>query len=145
MCFMFQLDMLYEGYKRTERKPIPKVNRLMEWLRDNIPKDGKAPVIHHDDFRISNMLFHPEESQILAVIDWEATSWGHPFEDLAYFCLPFHYPGECEFVPDFKLGYYSEGIPKEEALLSLYCELTGDSLPLPNWTFFMQWRFSVWL
>ncbi|KAL9969767.1 hypothetical protein ACROYT_G022024 [Oculina patagonica] len=131
-----RLDILYEGYKRTKIKEIPKVQRLVEWLKDNIPKDGRKPVIHHADFRIPNMLFHPEESQVLAVIDWEAASWGHPFEDLAYICFPHHYPAELEVLPGVKLGYYSAGIPSEEALLSLYCELTGNSLPLPNWSFF---------
>ncbi|XP_078352098.1 acyl-CoA dehydrogenase family member 11-like [Oculina patagonica] len=135
--FKQRIDLLYEGYKRTEMKEIPKVHRLVEWLKDNIPKDGKKPVIHHTDFRISNMLFHPEEAQVLALIDWEAATWGHPFEDLAYFCFSYHYPEELDIMPGFKVRYISEGIPSEEALLSLYCELTGNSLPLPNWSFFL--------
>jgi len=139
--FQQRLDTLYEGYKRTEMKAIPKVHQLMEWMRENIPKDDKKPVIHHTDFRIPNMLFHPEQSQVLAVIDWEAASWGHPFEDLAYFCLAYHYPAELDIMPGFKVAYYSEGIPSEEAMLSLYCELTGYTLPLPNWTYFLALIF----
>jgi len=135
--FHQRLDVLYEGYKRTEMKPIPKVHQLIEWLRKNIPKDDKKPVIHHTDFRIPNMLFHPEQSQVLAVIDWEAASWGHPFEDLAYFCMAYHYPAELDIMPGFKVAYSSDGIPSEEDMLSLYCELTGHSLPLPNWTYFL--------
>ncbi|CAH3043292.1 unnamed protein product [Pocillopora meandrina] len=132
-----RMDMLFEAYKKTERKSNPKAHRLMEWLRDKKPNDGKKPVIHHEDFRISNILWHPNESQALAVIDWEGACWGHPFEDLAYFCFPFHFPAALEFMPAGKIGYYSEGIPSEEALLSLYCDLTGNSLPLPNWKFFL--------
>ncbi|XP_020627779.1 acyl-CoA dehydrogenase family member 11-like isoform X2 [Orbicella faveolata] len=135
--FHQRLDMLYEGYKQSEIKEIPKAHQLMKWLTENIPKDDKKPVIHHTEFRISNMLFHSEQCQILAVIDWEAASWGHPFEDLAYFCFPHHFPPQLDIFPAFKIGYRSEGIPSEEAMLSLYCELTGDTLPLPNWSFFL--------
>jgi len=139
--FHQKLDMLYEGYKRTEMKKNPKAHLLMEWLKKNIPKDGKKAVIHHNDFRVSNMLYHPEQSEVLAVIDWEAASWGHPFEDLAYFCFPYHFPEEIDVIPGFKIGYRSEGIPSEDAMLSLYCELTGQSLPLPNWSFFLALVF----
>ncbi|XP_058962124.2 acyl-CoA dehydrogenase family member 11 isoform X2 [Pocillopora verrucosa] len=132
-----RMDMLFEAYKKTERKSNPKAHRLMEWLRDKKPNDGEKPVIHHEDFRISNILWHPNEPQALAVIDWEGACWGHPFEDLAYFCFPFHFPAALEFMPAGKIGYYSEGIPSEEALLSLYCDLTGNGLPLPNWKFFL--------
>lgn len=132
-----RMDMLFEAYKKTERKSNPKAHRLMEWLRDKKPNDGEKPVIHHEDFRISNILWHPNEPQALAVIDWEGACWGHPFEDLAYFCFPFHFPAALELMPGGKIGYYSEGIPSEEALLSLYCDLTGNGLPLPNWNFFL--------
>ncbi|XP_022799065.1 acyl-CoA dehydrogenase family member 11-like [Stylophora pistillata] len=99
-----RMDMLFEAYKQTERKSIPKAHQLMEWLRNHKPNDDKKPVIHHEDFRISNILWHPEEAQALAVIDWEGACWGHPFEDLAFFCFPFHFPAALEFTPVLKIG-----------------------------------------
>ncbi|XP_073247761.1 acyl-CoA dehydrogenase family member 11-like [Porites lutea] len=139
--FQARLEKLYEGYKRTERKAVPKAHQLMEWLKNNLPKENRKPVIYHADYRISNMIFKEDEPQILAVIDWEAACWGHPYEDLAYFCFPFHFPAELEVLPTGKVGYYSEGIPSEESLLSLYCQLSGETLPLPDWTFFLGLTF----
>src|SRR3546814_11686496 len=69
------------------------MDRLMAWLPANMPADSETTVVH-GDFRLENLIVHPDEPRVVAVLDWELSTLGHPLSDLAYNCLPYHWPEE---------------------------------------------------
>ena len=101
----------------------PDMDRLVEWLPAHIPPGDEARVVH-GDFRCDNMIFHPSEPRVLAVLDWELSTLGHPLADFAYHAMMFRMP------PDIVAGLGGAdlealGIPSEAAYLARYCERTG--------------------
>lgn len=102
----------------------PNMDRLIDWLDTNKPKHDCQSAIIHGDFRIDNMIFHPSEPRILAVLDWELSTLGHPGADFAYHAMMYHMPphivaglGDADIV--------NLGIPSEEAYLDAYCRRRG--------------------
>lgn len=100
------------------------MDRLIEWLDVNRPEDDGQSAIIHGDFRIDNMIFHPSEPRILAVLDWELSTLGHPGADFAYHAMMYHVP------PHIVAGLNGAditclGIPSEEAYLAAYCRRRG--------------------
>jgi aminoglycoside phosphotransferase (APT) family kinase protein len=75
--FARQIDRWSRQYKASETEPIPAMDRLIEWLPHNIPP-GEETAIVHGDFRLDNLIFHPTEPRVLAVLDWELSTLGHP-------------------------------------------------------------------
>jgi len=82
------------AYKATETQPIKPMNQIMEWIPSNIPRreDMARTTIVHGDYRLDNVVFHPTEMRIIAVLDWELSTLGNPMSDLSSFCMPFHLP-----------------------------------------------------
>jgi aminoglycoside phosphotransferase (APT) family kinase protein len=121
----------YEAAKTGE---IEAMNRLMAWLPGHIPA-GDETTIAHGDYRVENLIFHPTEPRIVAVVDWELSTLGHPLADLAYNCLTFHLPPEA-------LGRVAaapadwEGIPDEASYVDAYCRRTGRA-GIPGWNFYL--------
>jgi aminoglycoside phosphotransferase (APT) family kinase protein len=112
----------------------PAMNELMKWLPANQPAEDEA-AIAHGDYRIGNLLYHPTESRVVAVLDWELSTIGHPLGDLAYCCSAYHSPsagGRGFEAVDMK----ALGIPTEAEFLEAYCRRTGRQ-DIPNWTFFI--------
>jgi aminoglycoside phosphotransferase (APT) family kinase protein len=72
------------------RPDFPEIDPLVVWLKANKPADDGAVSIVHGDFRIGNMMFHPSEPRVIAVLDWELSTLGHPLADLGFSCLPWH-------------------------------------------------------
>jgi aminoglycoside phosphotransferase (APT) family kinase protein len=129
-----QVSRWTKQYLASSVEDTPAMNKLMEWLPAHMPADDEA-AIAHGDYRIGNLLFHPTEPRVVAVLDWELSTIGHPLGDLAYCCSPYHLPssGQRGFSDT---DYRELGIPSEEAFLRDYCRRTGrDSIP--NWTFFV--------
>jgi aminoglycoside phosphotransferase (APT) family kinase protein len=112
----------------------PAMNHLMKWLPAHQPAEDEA-TIAHGDYRIGNLLYHPTESRVVAVLDWELSTIGHPLGDLAYCCSAYHSPsaGGRGFS-----GYDMKelGIPTEAEFLADYCRRT-DRASIPNWNFFI--------
>jgi aminoglycoside phosphotransferase (APT) family kinase protein len=110
------------------------MNRLMQWLPQNLPAQDEA-AIAHGDYRIGNLLFHPTQSRVVAVLDWELSTIGHPLGDLAYCCTAYHLDsaGGRGFASS---DLASLGIPSETQFLESYRQRTGRSA-IPDWTFFM--------
>lgn len=103
----------------------PGMDRLVEWLPAHIPSGDETRIIH-GDFRCDNMIFHPTEPRVLAVLDWELSTLGHPLADFAYHAMMFRMP------PDIVAGLRRTdiaalGIPSEEEYLAAYCRHTGRS------------------
>ena len=115
-------------YVAAKTEDIPAMDRLMEWLPDNIPEPDLTCVVH-GDFRFDNMIFHPSEPRVLGILDWELSTLGHPFSDLAYDCLRYHLKAE-----DGKtLADRGNGIPSEKEYVAAYCKRRGlDEIPYYN-------------
>lgn len=112
----------------------PAMNRLMQWLPEHLPTEDEA-AIAHGDYRIGNLLFHPSEPKVVAVLDWELSTIGHPLGDLAYCCSAYH------LSSDGGRGFsntdiQSLGIPTEAEFLEAYRRRSGRT-EIPNWTFFI--------
>lgn len=117
----------------------PNMDRLIEWLNTNIPEDDDATSIIHGDFRIDNMIFHPVDPRILAVLDWELSTLGHPGADFAYHAMMYRTP------PHIVAGLgganiANTGIPSEEAYVAAYCRRTGRD-GMPNFGYYMAFNF----
>ncbi|MCK9541435.1 MAG: phosphotransferase [Novosphingobium sp.] len=112
----------------TDAGRDPLMDRLIEWLPDNIP-EGEESAVVHGDFRCDNMIFHPTEPRVLAVLDWELSTLGHPLADFAYHAMMYR------VSPDIVAGLAGAdlqalGIPSEEEYVAAYARRTGrDSLP----------------
>ena len=110
----------------------------MNYLPQNVPSDDITCLVH-GDYRMENMLFHPTEPRILALLDWELSTLGHPLGDLAYSCGAYHYnlPGNPSLVG---IDLAKTGIPAESEFVDEYCRRTGRK-PIPNWNFYMAFAF----
>jgi len=119
--------------------PDPNMDRLVEWLPTHIPKEQDRSSIVHGDFRIDNMIFHPSEPRIIAVLDWELSTLGHPFSDFAYHAMMYRMP------PHIVAGLggidpVSLNIPSEAEYFAAYCrrmELTE----MPGYDFYVAFNF----
>ncbi|MEM9668587.1 MAG: phosphotransferase family protein [Pseudomonadota bacterium] len=124
-------------YQASETKKIMEMDRLIDWLPANIPP-GDMTTIVHGDYRIDNMILHPTEPKVIAVLDWELCTLGDPLADFSYhlmnWVMPSTDPGRGALIdiPDMK----AHGIPTMEEYVALYCEATGrDGLPELNYYF----------
>ena len=117
----------------------PNLDRLIEWLPANIPVDDDTTSVIHGDFRIDNLIFHPTEPRILAVLDWELSTLGHPGADFAYNAMMYRMP------PHIVAGLGGAdirtlGIPSEEDYVAAYCARTGR-FSLPGYGFYVAFNF----
>jgi len=120
-------------YLASATDDLPAMNRLIEWLPANVPPAAET-TIAHGDFRLENMIFHPTEPRVLAVVDWELSTLGDPLADLAYNCLPWHMPDPRR--GDLRANAPAEtGIPAESDYLAAYARRTGRS-DTGDWTFY---------
>ena len=113
------------------------MENLIEWLPKNVPAGDETRIVH-GDYRLDNLIFHPDEPRILAVLDWELSTLGHPLADFAYHCMYWRLtPGEFRGIAgvDFK----ALGIPTEEQYVAAYCGRTGRE-GIPNWDFYMAYN-----
>jgi aminoglycoside phosphotransferase (APT) family kinase protein len=103
------------------------MDRLMDWLPQHIPegaRDASQVAIVHGDFRLDNVIFHPSEPRILAVLDWELSTLGHPLADFSYHCMAWHIPHAMGRGIG-GLDIASLGIPSERDYVDLYAKRTG--------------------
>ena len=127
-------------YEASRTDEIPEMDRLLAWLPDRIP-DGDETAIVHGDYRPGNLIVHPCEPRIAAVLDWELSTLGHPLSDLAHNCLAFSIPRGASALPG--LGgadFEALGLPAEEAYRDAYCARAGRG-PIAAWRFYMAFAF----
>ncbi|HEY8568226.1 phosphotransferase family protein, partial [Microbulbifer sp.] len=89
-----QINRWTQQYRASETEQLPDMDLLIDWLPENIPQDGdeEKTTLVHGDFRLDNMIFHPTEPRVLALVDWELSTLGHPLFDLAYQCMQLRMP-----------------------------------------------------
>ena len=120
-------------YEASKTDDIETMDRLIDWLPENIP-DDESTTIAHGDFRLENLVIHPREPRVVAVLDWELSTLGHPLADLAYNCMVYHIPARG--VGYSGLDMEALGIPTEADYVAAYCRRTGRT-EIPNWEFFL--------
>ena len=135
-----QISRWTKQYKAAETGQISSMETLMQWLPENMPLDDGSVSLIHGDYRLDNMIFHPTEPRILAVLDWELSTLGHPLADLAYMCMCMRLP-QMETLKGLA-GKNREalGLPEEEQLIALYCELRGLGR-IDHWAFYLAFSY----
>jgi aminoglycoside phosphotransferase (APT) family kinase protein len=129
-----------EQYRASETGEIADMNRLIAWLGENMPPDDGRVALVHGDYRIDNMMFDHESTRLLAVLDWELSTLGHPFADLAYQCMQWRLPNTGDFRGLAGLDRAALGLPSEEAYVADYCRRSGLK-EVPHWKFLIAFSF----
>jgi len=126
-------------YQASETEPIRAMHDLIAWLPNNIPPETGTTVVH-GDFRLDNVIFHPREPKILAVLDWELSTLGDPLADFAYHCMSWHIPpGQFRGIGGLDLA--ALGIPTEAEYVRMYCKRTGRAgIEASHWDFYMAYN-----
>jgi aminoglycoside phosphotransferase (APT) family kinase protein len=115
-------------YKAAETETVAAMDKLIEWLPEHAPAQERTSVVH-GDYRLDNMIFHPTEPRVIAVLDWELSTLGDPLADFTYQLMQWRTP------KDIRNGFLGQdlkamGIPTEEEYVKAYCERTGrDGIP----------------
>ncbi len=136
-----QISLWTKQYEAARHREIPAMEALIEWLPEHIP-DGEGTTgnrettIAHGDYRLDNMILHPTEPEVVAVVDWELSTLGHPLADLAYNCMTWHLPDGPLWKGLGDVDCAALGIPSEEDYVAAYCRRTGRD-GVPDWNFFM--------
>jgi aminoglycoside phosphotransferase (APT) family kinase protein len=127
-----QIHRWSKQYRLSEMDPIPEMDRLIDWLPENIPAGDETTIVH-GDYRLDNMIFHPGEPRIVAVLDWELGTLGHPIGDFTYNLMAWRLSsGMFRGIADYDLP--ALGIPSEEEYIKAYCQRTGrDEIPNLDW------------
>lgn len=126
-------------YRASELDRIDAMDRLIAWLPANIPP-GDEPAIVHGDYRLENVIFHPRKPRILAVLDWELSTLGHPLADFAYLALSWHIPPRLlHGIPGIETG--TPGIPSQSEFVEKYCERAGrPALDPATWSYYIVYN-----
>ncbi len=135
--FARQLDRWSKQYRASATEPIEAMERLMAWLPGAIPPGDETTIVH-GDYRLDNLVFHPTEPRILAILDWELSTLGHPLADFSYHCMSWHIP-PAQFRGIAGLDLPGLGIPTEEAYVATYCRRTGRDR-IDNWDFYLAYN-----
>lgn len=128
-------------YQAAAHQDIPAMDQLSKWLMKNLPDGDSEESLIHGDFKLDNIVFHPKESRVIAVLDWELSTFGHPLTDLAHLSMFYFWPRTLP-MPNGGLHIQENtGIPWMEELISIYCRCRGIDPNLPNWNFFIALSF----
>ncbi len=131
--FARQIGRWSKQYVASKTEEIPAMDSLIAWLDDNVPDLDEASVVH-GDYRMGNCIIHPTEPRILAVLDWELSTLGHPFADVAYCCTGYH--GDLIEENFSGLDLAAEGLPDEAYFLDRYSASSGRGR-IENWNFYV--------
>ena len=136
--FSRQIDRWTRQYKASETESIPAMDQLMAWLPNNIP-DGELTSIVHGDFRLDNLMFHATEPRIVAVLDWELSTLGHPLADFSYHCMSwFITPGLFRGIAGLDLP--TLGIPNIDEYIAKYSARTGIAINKDDFRFYLAYN-----
>jgi aminoglycoside phosphotransferase (APT) family kinase protein len=142
--FERQISRWSKQYVASVTQPIPAMDSLMAWLPAHIPasaRDESEVSIVHGDYRLDNMIFHAQEPRVVAVLDWELSTLGHPLADFSYHCMPWHIPLSTGRGMA-GLDLVALGIPSEHEYIQRYAERTGrDANAMQaDWPFYLAYN-----
>jgi aminoglycoside phosphotransferase (APT) family kinase protein len=138
--FARQLQRWSEQYRASATHEIADMDRLIAWLGAHTPGDDGRVALVHGDWRIDNLIFAHDGTRLLAALDWELSTLGHPFADLAYQCMQWRLPNAAEFRGLAGVDRAALGLPDEEAYVAAYCRRAGLA-GVPDWTFLIAFSF----
>jgi aminoglycoside phosphotransferase (APT) family kinase protein len=140
-----QIGRWSKQYRASETERIDEMDRLLDWLPAHVPpgaRDEREVSVVHGDFRLDNLIFHPTEPRVLAVLDWELSTLGHPLADFSYHCMAWHIPpGTFRGIGGLDLA--ALGIPSEAEYVRRYAERTGRPDPaalMADWNFYLAYN-----
>lgn len=140
--FQRQVTRWTRQWEASRTREDANIDRLIAWLPANIPA-GDHTTIAHGDFRFGNLMFHPTEPRVIAVLDWELSTLGHPLADVAYSCLAWH-TGADEFEGMLGIDLAAEGIPTQAEYAAHYRRAGGHAEPVTRFHLaFSLFRFAV--
>jgi len=127
-------------YQLSETETVDEMNKLIEWLPKHLPEEGK-PSIVHGDYRLDNMILHPTEPKVLAVIDWELSTIGDPLADFTYHLMQWQQDGRGTSAGSIMgVDYEGLGIPTMDQYVAMYCKRTGRT-ETPNMDYYAAYNF----
>lgn len=127
-------------YRASEVETISDMDVLIDWLQQHLPADDGVVSLVHGDYRLDNMIFARDRAAIIAVLDWELSTLGHPYADLAYQCMQWRLPHDSGFRGLGGLDRHALGLPEEQEYVARYCERRGISA-VDNWPFYIAFSF----
>ena len=134
-----QIDRWTKQYRASETQRIEAMDNLIAWLPAHVPPGDETTIVH-GDYRLDNTIFHPSEPRILAVLDWELSTLGHPLADFAYHCGSWHTPPD-RFRGIHGLPLEELGIPSEREYIEMYCRRTGrQEIDPSTWDFYLAYN-----
>ncbi|MCB1679992.1 MAG: phosphotransferase [Halioglobus sp.] len=134
--FERQVGRWTKQYRASATQHIEDMETLLRWLPANMPPDDGSVSLVHGDYRLDNMMFHPTEPRLLALLDWELSTLGHPLADLANQCMAWMLPRDGGIRGLAGVDRRALGIPTDEQYIASYCARTGRD-GIENWTFYL--------
>ena len=138
--FSRQVDRWSRQYLASVETPDRGMTGLMEWLGLHMPDDDGQVALVHGDYRLDNMIFDPQVSEVVALLDWELSTLGHPLADLAYQCMQWRLPHDGGMRGLGGLDRAALGLPSEDAYIARYCAARGIARP-DNWPFYLVFSY----
>ncbi|HEY0941982.1 MAG TPA: phosphotransferase [Steroidobacter sp.] len=136
-----QIERWSKQYQTTKTEVVPAMDEVQTWLLANVPPEGPTSIAH-GDYRIGNLLYDANRPSVAAILDWELSTIGHPYADLAFNCMCYYFPPGDSIASGLAgLDLKALGIPSEDEYLEAYALRTGND-PRPQWRFFMA--FSLY-
>jgi aminoglycoside phosphotransferase (APT) family kinase protein len=130
-----------QQYRDSELRKIDAMEKLMVWLGDHLPDDGGRVSLVHGDYRLDNMIFDASKPDVIALLDWELSTLGHPFADVGYQCMQLRMPAGIGSISGLRGKDLGElGIPTEDEYVADYCERTGID-GIDNFSFYVAFSF----
>ncbi len=120
-------------YAELKTEEIPTMEKLSAWLPAHIPADDPTTIVH-GDYRLGNLIIHPSEPRVVAVLDWELSTLGHPLADLAYNCIGYHLAEPPHGFA--RVDFAASGHPTEAEYVAAYCQRTGRA-SVPHFNFYL--------
>lgn len=138
--FARQVERWTQQYRASETTPQPEMENLIDYLKQNLPADDGQISLVHGDFRLDNMMFSDQRT-INAVLDWELSTLGHPYADLAYQCMQLRLPANLPQAPGLGgLDRSALGIPDEQDYVAKYCD-RRNLAQIDRWPFYLAFSF----
>ncbi|MCV6583918.1 MAG: phosphotransferase family protein [Marinibacterium sp.] len=138
--FERQLARWTKQYRASETEAVPAMDRLIDMLAERMPRDDGQRTLVHGDYRIDNMIFAAEGTNCLAVLDWELSTTGHPFADLASVIMQWQLPPGSDGRGLAGVDRAGLGLPSDQAFVDLYCERRGIG-PIDDFEFYLAFCF----